>query len=68
MNVQAMLADFLDLVTPKYFNKHMLNSLTASLQRLLTNGQCSVTAIGRGIDTQMKRGKTRIRFAVADHT
>lgn len=51
MNVQAMLADFLEIVTPKSFNKHLLNSLTASLQSLLTNGQCSVTAIGRGIDS-----------------
>ncbi len=51
MNVQTMLADFLEIVTPKSFNKHLLNSLTASLQSLLTNGQCSVTAIGRGIDS-----------------
>jgi hypothetical protein len=49
MNPQAMLADFLEIVTPQSFNKHLLNSLTASLQSLLTNGQCSVTAIGRGI-------------------
>jgi NRPS condensation-like uncharacterized protein len=51
MNVQAMLADFLEIVTPKSFNKHLLNSLTASLQSLLTNGQCSVTAIGRAIES-----------------
>ena len=51
MNAQAMGADFLDLVTPKSFHKHLLNSLTASLQSLLTNGQCKVTAIGRGIDS-----------------
>ena len=51
MNAQAMLADFLEIVTPKSFNKHLLNSLTASLQSLLTNGQCSVTAIGRGIES-----------------
>ncbi len=51
MNVQAMLADFLSVVTPKNFHKHLLNSLTASLQSLLTNGQCTVTAIGRGIDS-----------------
>jgi hypothetical protein len=51
MNVLAMLADFLEIVTPKSFNKHLLNSLTASLQSLLTNGQCSVTAIGSGIES-----------------
>ena len=51
MNVPTMLADFLEIVTPKFFNKHLLNSLTASLKSLLTNGQCSVTAIGRGIDS-----------------
>ena len=51
MNVQPMLADFLSVVTPKSFHKHLLNSLTASLQSLLTNGQCTVTAIGRGIDS-----------------
>ena len=51
MNAQAMLADFLEIVTPKSFHKHLLNSLTASLQSLLTNGQCTVTAIGRGIDS-----------------
>lgn len=51
MNAQAMLADFLEIVTPKSFHKHLLNSLTASLQSLLTNGQCSVTAIGRGIES-----------------
>lgn len=51
MNVQAMLADFLEVVTPKSFHKHLFNSLTASLQSLLTNGQCTVTAIGRGIDS-----------------
>lgn len=31
--------------------KHLFNSLTESLQSLLTNGQCTVTAIGRGIDS-----------------
>ncbi|HCQ7181622.1 TPA: IS4 family transposase [Klebsiella pneumoniae] len=51
MNVPAMLADFLEIVTPKSFHKHLLNSLTASLQSLLTNGQCTVTAIGRGIES-----------------
>ena len=51
MNAHTMLADFLKIVTPKSFNKHLLNSLTASLQSLLTNGQCSVTAIGRGIES-----------------
>lgn len=51
MNAQAILADFLEIVTPKSFHKHLLNSLTASLQSLLTNAQCSVTAICRGIDS-----------------
>ncbi len=46
-----MLADFLEIVTPKSFHEHLLNSLTASLQSLLTNGQYTVTAIGRGIDS-----------------
>ncbi len=49
-----MLADFLDLVTPKSFNKHLLNSLTASLQSLLANGECTVTAIGRGINCDVQ--------------
>ena len=51
MNVPTMLADFLDLVTPKFLNKHLQKSLSASLESLLTNGQCSVTAIGRGIES-----------------
>jgi NRPS condensation-like uncharacterized protein len=51
MNVPTMLADFLDLVTPKFLKKHLQKSLSASLESLLTNGQCSVTAIGRGIES-----------------
>ena len=51
MNVPTMLADFLDLVTPKFLNKHLQKSLSASLASLLTNGQCSVTSIGRGIES-----------------
>ena len=51
MNAPAMLADFLEIVTQKSFNNHLLNSLMASLQSLLTNGQYSVTAIDRGIES-----------------
>ncbi len=51
MNAHALLADLLDLVTPINFHQHLFNSLTASLQSLLTNSQCTVTAIGRGIDS-----------------
>jgi hypothetical protein len=46
-----MLADSLEIVTPKSFNKNFLNSLTASLQSLLTTGQCYITAIDRDIES-----------------
>jgi hypothetical protein len=53
MNAQALHFDFLEIVTTKYFYKHLFNSLTASLQSLRTNGQCTITAIGRGIDSNV---------------
>lgn len=49
MNVQVMLADFLSFVTPKNTHKARNAALCASLQSLVTNGKCTVTAIGRGI-------------------
>jgi hypothetical protein len=51
MNVQRMLADFLSFVTPKNIHKARMASLCASLQSLVTNGKCTVTAIGRGIQS-----------------
>lgn len=51
MNARVMLADFLEIATPNSFHKHLLDSLLASLQSLLTNGQCTVAAIGCGIGT-----------------
>ncbi len=56
MNVQRMLADFLSFVTPKNIHKARMASLCASLQSLVTNGKYTVTAIGRGIqsDTTQK--------------
>ena len=51
MNVQTMLADFLSFVTPESFHKKRMASVCASLSSLLQNGQCTVTAIGRGIDS-----------------
>jgi len=51
MNVQRMLADFLSFVTPKNIHKARMASLCASLQSLVTNGKCTMTAIGRGIQS-----------------
>jgi hypothetical protein len=51
MNVQRMLADFLSFVTPKIIHKTRMASICASLQSLVTNGKCTVTAIGRGIQS-----------------
>ena len=51
MNVQRMLADFLSFVTPQNIHKTRMASLCASLQSLVTNGKCTVTAIGRGIQS-----------------
>lgn len=51
MNVQRMLADFLSFVTPKNMHKTRMALLCASLQSLVTNGKCTVTAIGRGIQS-----------------
>jgi hypothetical protein len=51
MNVQRMLADFLSFVTPQNIHKTRMASLCASLQSLVTHGKCTVTAIGRGIQS-----------------
>ena len=51
MNVQRMLADFLSFVIPKSIHKTKMASLCASLQSLVTNGKCTVTAIGCGIQS-----------------
>lgn len=51
MNVPTMLADFLELVTPKNMHKSRMKSLCAVTQSLISNGKCTVTAIGRGIQS-----------------
>lgn len=51
MNVPTMLADFLEFVTPKSIHKSRMSSLCAAMQSLVSNGKCTVTAIGRGIQS-----------------
>lgn len=52
MNVKTMLADFLSFVTPKSMHKARFLAVGAAVQRLMQNGQCTVTAIGRGFDSK----------------
>lgn len=51
MNDSAMLADFLEFVTPTSIHKSRMSSLCAVLQSLVSNGKCTVTAIDRGIES-----------------
>jgi hypothetical protein len=61
MNVKTMLADFLSFVTPKCMHKARFLAVGAAVQSLMQNGQCTVTAIGRGFDsgTSEKHGIKR---------
>lgn len=52
MNVKTMLADFLSFVTPKCMHKARFLAVGAAVQSLMQNGQCTVTAIGRGFDSK----------------
>lgn len=52
MNVKIMLADFLSFVTPKCMHKARFLAVGAAVQSLMQNGQCNVTAIGRGFDSK----------------
>ena len=52
MNVKTMLADFLSFVTPKCMHKARFLAVGAAVQSLMQNGQCTVTAIGRGFDSE----------------
>lgn len=57
MNVTTMLADFLEFVTLQSIHKSRMSSLFAALQSLVSNGKCTVTAIGRGIQSASTRKK-----------
>jgi hypothetical protein len=49
MNVPTMLADFLELVTPKNMHKSRMKSLCAVTQSLISNGEYTGCTIERGI-------------------
>ena len=51
MNVKTMLADFLSFVTPKCMHKARFLAVGAAVQSLMQHGRCTVTAIGRGYDS-----------------
>ena len=46
-----MLADFLSFVTPKCMHKARFLAVGAAVQSLMQHGRCTVTAIGRGYDS-----------------
>ncbi|MEE2002271.1 hypothetical protein QWY20_12480 [Alkalimonas sp. MEB108] len=51
MNVKTMLADFLSFVTPTTKHKTRCSALLSVTQSSVKHNHCSVTAIGRGIDS-----------------
>lgn len=51
MNAKTMLAHFLSFVTPERMHKTRFSSLLSATQSLLQHQRCTVTAIGRGIDS-----------------
>ena len=51
MNVKTMLADFLSFVTPNSMHKTRFSALLSATQSLVEHNRCTVTAIGRGIDS-----------------
>ncbi|MDZ7868612.1 MAG: hypothetical protein U5L02_05305 [Rheinheimera sp.] len=51
MNAQAMLADFLEIVTPKSFHKHLLNSADSVTTKSADQRSVQRHRIGRGIES-----------------